>query len=997
MMFGASCLALLHVRQVKEKILASMNIERLVLEIDSGMEQARRLHGDFFLQAPHIGFTAAHRQFVQPSIRQAANVIAMSDKLRDILLLSEAPETLQTPQADLNLYLSVAKRFAETSIQAVELVTKRDAPEKGLTVQMSGCINSFEASLAQYPDLLTLHNQARGFFQEYLIHHQRPVMQSAFNVASTLRAAISNDQAIPPEEKQAIVTLLKRCRATAEEIVALDLQVSHAFNDFTLQSATTRMTSKSLLKFAQEESTRAQQEIEFSYKIVFFAMVVVSFFCVVILILLARKVDRDITRKILRMKERARELSKGNLDVRCEEVGEDELRQLAQTFNFMASYIQELVSTLEDKVILRTAQLGESEYRFRHLVANLPLIPVQGYDCERNTIFWNNASEQLYGYAATEVMGRKIEELIIADTMQEGFVQETRDWLDKNITPASSETIRRHKNGSLVPVYSSHVMLTSSKGEKEMYSVDINLVEIKQAQEERDQHVVLYQELFAHTNSGVAVYEAVDGGQDFVFIDVNEAMEQIEETSREELLGRRITKAFPGVVEFGLVDVLRRVWQSGQPEHFPMAFYHDSKIKGWRENYVYKVPSGQLVTVYQDLTKVKQAEEENARIEEQLHRAQKMEAIGLMAGGVAHDLNNILSGIVGYPDLILMQRPGDDKLKALVEPIKESGRRAAAIVADLLTVARGVASVKENKELNTLIREYLSSPEGKKLQTIYPDISYEMHLEARQSAISCSPIHIKKCLMNLVINAAEAIGGFGRIMISTGDLTLDSTMAEKRCLVPGKYVALTISDSGKGIAAEDLAHIFEPFYSKKVMGRSGTGLGLSVVWNAVKDHKGSITVNSNEKGTFFELVFPVVSNNTVTGNDKKNPSAITSGNGGRILVVDDEPQLLDIARQALQLLGYSVETVSSGEEAVAYLQNDTVDLVLLDMLMEPGMNGRETFEGILTIHPRQKAIVVSGFADNDEVKKTIRLGAKGLLAKPYTIQQLSEAVLSVIG
>lgn len=867
-MLGASCFALFYVRQMEEKILTSVNIERLVLEVDSGMELARRLSGDFFLHAPHIGIAEAHQQYVQPSVRQAARVIALSDELRDLLDRSHPSETLQTPQVDLILYLSMAKRFTGTSIHAVELVTKRDIPVNGLVEQMTSCVNVFGASLVSHPDLLALHLKAKGFFQEYLINHQRPVIQSAFNIASSLHLAIINDQTVLPEEKTALLAMLNQCRSIAEEIVAIDQEIKGAFNDFTIQSATTRMASQSLLQFAQKETFRNYEKTHFAHKAVLIGMSGVFVFCVVILMLLARKVDHDITWNILRMKDRAQELTKGNLDVRCEETGEDELGQLARTFNSMAVHIQELVSTLEDKVVQRTAQLGESEQRFRHLAANLPLIPVQGYDCDRNIIFWNRASESIYGYTAVEAMGRKMEDLIIPQAERANFVQITRDWLDRDIAPPSSELIRRHKNGSLVDVYSSHVMLNSTKGEKEMYGIDIDLAEIKQVQKEK------------------------------------------------------------------------------------------------------------------------------ASIEGRLQRAQKMEAIGLMAGGVAHDLNNILSGIVGYPDLILMQWPSDNKLKALVEPIKESGKRAAAIVTDLLTVARGVACVREFKELNLLIEEYIGSPEGKKLQSLYPDINLEVHIEARKSVISCSSTHIKKCLMNLMINAAEAISGPGHIAISTCEQVFDAAMAERKGLAPGRYVVLTLSDSGTGIAADDLARIFEPFYTKKVMGRSGTGLGLSVVWNTVQDHNGCITVNSSEKGTSFELSFPLVNNNTVINNDKKEQSEIVrSGNGGLVLVVDDEPQLLDIARQSLEMFGYSVKTARSGEDAIVFLQNNKADLVLLDMLMDPGMNGRETYEQILKIYPRQKAIIVSGYSESDEVKMALKLGAKALLKKPYTVKQLNEVVL----
>ena len=996
-MLGASCLALLSVRQAEEKILTSMDIERLALAIKMGMGKARRLQSEFFLQAPHLGLTTAQQQFAQPSLREAAEVVSLSDKLRDLLLGSGASEVLRKSQKDLNLYLSSARRFSETSLRSLELTTKRDAPDGGLTAQFKGCTGSLRSSLVDSPALLSLFYQANGSFKEFLTNRKRPDLQSAFNVLAELEAATVTDQALSPGDKKIALELSQQCRLSAEEIGAIDQELKHLFNDFVLQVETERQASKALLAFVQAETVRNQDAIRLTYRLVFYGLFSVALLCVASILVFARKIDRDVTRNILKMKHRAQEISRGNLDVRCEETGTDELGQLACTFNRMAGHIEELVATLEDKVARRTAQLAESEQRFRHLVESLPMIPVQGYDCDRNVIFWNKASERVYGYSSGEALGRKVEDLVIPDSMREMALLAIRDWLNHGIEPPMGEFILRHKNGSDVHVYSSHMMMTNGWGKKEMYSVDIDLTEIKAAQQERDQHVALYQELFAHTNSGVAVYEAVDQGQDFVFLDVNRAVEAIEQTAREELLGRRVSEVFSGVVEFGLMAVLRRVWASGQAEDFPLALYQDDKIKGWRENYVYRVASGQVVAVYQDLTKQKQAEEERIKIEERLQRSRKMETIGLMASGVAHDLNNILSGIVGYPDLIIRQWPDNQKLHSLIQPIQESGKRAAAIVADLLTVARGVASVKVVAELNLLAEEYLDSLEGRDLQARYPDIAFETRMEASQSTISCSATHIKKSVMNLVINAAEAIGDEpGRVIIASRNLILDAVAAEEKGVAPGHYVGLTISDTGHGISAKDQAQIFEPFYSKKIMGKSGTGLGLAVVWNTVHDHQGAIMVASSERGTCFELLFPLVgsvsSSSAISEAQEQEVSEILAGKGGTILVVDDEPQLRDLARQILASLGYQVTTVGSGEEAIGSLQDHPVDLVILDMRMEPGMNGRETFERILEIHPQQKALIVSGFSESDEVKKAIALGVKGLLQKPYTMQQLGEVV-----
>ena len=393
----------------------------------------------------------------------------------------------------------------------------------------------------------------------------------------------------------------------------------------------------------------------------------------------------------------------------------------------------------------------------------------------------------------------------------------------------------------------------------------------------------------------------------------------------------------------------------------------------------------------QQMEERKIAEQERAIAEAKAQRASKMEAIGLMAGGVAHDLNNILSGIVSYPELLLLQVDKESKLRAPIEAMRDSGMRAATIVADLLTVARGVASDKLPTNLNTLVKEYLDSPECRKTRSKHPHVKSELNLSDDLFNISCSPVHIKKCLMNLINNGIEAISDQGTITISTRNQYVDKPVARNQYMEKGEYVVLSVSDTGSGIAQEDLDHIFEPFYTKKKMGRSGTGLGLAIVWNTVHDHGGAVTTDSNENGTRFELYFPITRDEVVAPRESADLEDL-KGKGELILIIDDEAQQRDIAGKVLTSLGYRIHTASSGEEAVSYLQDNQADLLLLDMIMDPGINGHMTYEKILAFRPHQKAIIASGFSEDEEVKKTQKLGASQFIRKPYTLHQLGTAV-----
>ncbi len=404
-------------------------------------------------------------------------------------------------------------------------------------------------------------------------------------------------------------------------------------------------------------------------------------------------------------------------------------------------------------------------------------------------------------------------------------------------------------------------------------------------------------------------------------------------------------------------------------------------------------PDGRMVRYEMaiDITKQEKASEEKQNLMEQLKRAEKMEALGTLAGGVAHDLNNILGGIVGYPELILMDMAYDDPLRKPIQSIHESGLRAAAVVQDLLTLARRGVSVMQLTNINDIINSYLTSPEHELLKqnnviTFQTDLSEDL--------FNCmgSPVHLSKTIMNLVYNAAEAMPDGGEVAISTYNKYVDKPLKGYEDVMEGDYVVLKITDSGIGISAKELERIFEPFYTKKKMGRSGTGLGMAVVWGTVKDHKGYIEVKSTVgEGSTFEVYFPATREKMVNGKEQKTVFELR-GNNESILIVDDAKIQREIAVDILTKLGYDASSVSSGEEAVGYLEHNKVDLVVLDMIMEPNIDGLETYKRILKIHPRQKAIIVSGYTDTVAIREAQKLGAGKYVKKPYTADGIGRAI-----
>jgi signal transduction histidine kinase/CheY-like chemotaxis protein/HAMP domain-containing protein len=459
----------------------------------------------------------------------------------------------------------------------------------------------------------------------------------------------------------------------------------------------------------------------------------------------------------------------------------------------------------------------------------------------------------------------------------------------------------------------------------------------------------------------------------------------------ERCIGRTLEQVMPEATARIFQQQLARAFDSGKVMMFEYDL-PDGDADRYYEARLVAVSDELALGMVRDITEKVTAAASEQRLLEQLQQAQKMEAIGMLAGGVAHDLNNVLSGVVSYPELILMDLPADSPLRKSIRTIQRSGERAAHIVQDLLTLARRGVSVAEVVNLNQIIRDYLVSPECRKLQSYHPDIQLAPELAEDLLDISGSPIHLTKTVMNLVSNAAEATLHGGVVRIQTANRYVDAPIDGYDAIEEGDYVVLTVADEGIGISEEDIERIFEPFYTKKVMGRSGTGLGMAVVWGTVKDHNGYIDVKSQkEQGTIVTIHLPATKEERIMAGELETVESL-KGAGERILIVDDVAEQREIATEMLTRLGYAAVSVASGEAAVESVRQQQPDLLVLDMIMEPGIDGLETYRRILAIHPGQRAIITSGFSESKRVQAARKLGADSYVKKPYRITALAKAV-----
>ena len=375
-------------------------------------------------------------------------------------------------------------------------------------------------------------------------------------------------------------------------------------------------------------------------------------------------------------------------------------------------------------------------------------------------------------------------------------------------------------------------------------------------------------------------------------------------------------------------------------------------------------------------------------LELRLRQAEKMEAIGQLAGGIAHDFNNQLMGIMGYADLLSREVANAPDLAELVHNILLSVTRSAELTAQLLAFSRQGKYLSEPVDLHQVVREVANIL----AHSIDKRIKIQHELCAARSHTIGDQSQLQSAVLNLALNARDAMPDGGTLMFTSENIELDPSFQSEHGfpVSPGSYVKLSVTDTGIGMTAEVQSRIFEPFFTTKAKGK-GSGLGLAAVYGTVKNHRGAIRIQSKPRvGSRLELFLPV----SAETSDSDRPRALDEAlarHSAKIMVVEDEPQLRDVARRMLESLGYSVTTFESGDQAVSYfkVEHANVDLVILDMVM-PVMNGRETFRLLREIEPKVKALLASGYSLDGDAQAILDDGVLGFIQKPYGRQALDE-------
>lgn len=466
------------------------------------------------------------------------------------------------------------------------------------------------------------------------------------------------------------------------------------------------------------------------------------------------------------------------------------------------------------------------------------------------------------------------------------------------------------------------------------------------------------------------------------YIEVNDQACEMTGYSREELLSMRIFDLYRESEVENAKRHFETVVETGFSAGETTMVRKDGTARFWIVRAV-KLSSKEYLGIVQDITETKQLRELQSR-------AERLELAGRIAGQVAHDFNNLLAPIVAYPEFIREALPSDQQSHALLDDIESAAKKIADINQDLLTMGRRGHFTQSVLDLNDVVKQVVSEL-PKRPEAIVLDLNLDDNL----LSVMGGAAQIHRMITNLICNALDAIQDAGKITITTTNYYADRNAVTSYAHVPrGEYVKLIIADTGCGISEDDLRNVFDPFFSTKTSDkRRGSGLGLSIVDAVVKDHGGYIDVQSSlGTGTTFYTYFPVTRETAETESSDR-----VEGGNESVLIVDDDEVQREVTTRMLRKLGYSVSTAGSGEEAVESLKANPRDLVILDMIMPPGIDGTETYRKILELNAGQRAIIVSGFSETDRVEEAQRLGAGEFVRKPLTLKAIAAAIRRELG
>lgn len=656
--------------------------------------------------------------------------------------------------------------------------------------------------------------------------------------------------------------------------------------------------------------------------------------------------------------------------------------------------------TLNDISRLKQAEdelRNSSEVRFQKLLREVQSVAVQGYRPDGTTLYWNQASETLYGYSAQEAIGRNLLELIIPSGMRPDFRQTIEQMLQKGQPAPPAELTLMRKDGSAVTVFSSHALLQLPDQEPELYCIDIDLSERKLAEEALRESEERYRHLFESASDAIFLISP-DSCQ---IIDANKKASELYGYTHEELLTKTSMdisaepeQTYQRTLEMQTIHdhdmrIPPRLHRKKDGTVFP--------VEITAQAVVLKEKPAMLVAV-RDTTERRQAEEEKTKLEALNWQLQKRESLRRMAGAIAHHFNNRLGVVIGNLEMAIDDLPRGVGPAYSLATALQAAKKAAEVSGLLLTYLGQTTGRCEPLDLAETCRTTLPLL----LAATPKNINFQVDLPTPGPTVSANANQIQQILNNLVTNAWEASNDTkGIIGLKVTTVSPAEIPGEHRFPIgwqPGEctYACIEIKDSGCGIADEDIHKLFDPFFSNKFTGR---GLGLSVVLGVVKAHDGAVSVESEPgKGSIFSVFFPLSDEEVLNRRILETPPKPSWADRERtILLVDDEDAMREMATAMLTRLGYRALSARNGSEAVEIYQQkkDEIHCVVCDLTM-PEMDGYETFILLKQIAPEVKVILSSGYSREQVIDLFEGRGLSGFLQKPYSQAEMAAIILQVL-
>jgi signal transduction histidine kinase/ActR/RegA family two-component response regulator len=502
---------------------------------------------------------------------------------------------------------------------------------------------------------------------------------------------------------------------------------------------------------------------------------------------------------------------------------------------------------------------------------------------------------------------------------------------------------------------------------------------LRKTQEKLLESEARFKAIFNHMSSGVTVFKSVKNGKDFVVVDVNKADEKIEKIDKNQKLGRSLLQVTSELKEIYrmLLETLREVWETGRPKRRTITISQDDKIMASRDYYVYPLPSGEIVAIYDDVTDQKKVEAEQKALQEQLFRSQKMESIGAFASGTAHNFRNILQAILGNIEYLEMIHADQTEVTELAKNVHDSVEKGVGLINNLLHFSKrdGEYELAE-LDLADLIQETHEIIErlfDKNIE-IKLNLGENLFVEGNHALLS-------QVFMNLFTNARDAMPGGGKLTVEA-QKSVDKVIAK-------------VSDTGHGMDKMTLGKIFDPFFTLKEIGK-GTGLGLSTTHGIIEQHHGAISVESKPgKGTTFLIQLPLI--RAEKSREKKPKKDLVFGNRQKVMIVDDEGPALEALKNLTKSLAYEPISIEKPKEALKNYTKLSPEVVLVDRSM-PEMDGSTFITEVTKIDPKAKIIIISGYEETgpDGIDADIKNLIMGYLTKPFKVEELSRALAQAL-